>query len=171
MKLNTPVQKFIAGTFLSAAMVFASVPSAEAMQIKDFDRMSLNDQGRYVTVLFGETVKHLWLNGEKKQGDAVLSMFERSSPAEISPGMDELVDIISGLRQMEKDNPSKVPHVEHAMAILMKRHGIAGVSTKDLMQFAKNFEPEDKGYARDAQPGKGPRAALDDPGAPVLARN
>lgn len=41
--------KFVAATFLSAAMLFTS--AAQAMEIRQFDKMAGSDQDRYVGVL------------------------------------------------------------------------------------------------------------------------
>ena len=167
MSVMKKIQGVVAGVFLSAAL-FIAPGYADAMEIQKFDQMSENDQGRYVSVLFGQSVRYFWGQGEKEKGDVVLGLFKRNSPDETSEGMKELVDVLGGLREMERQHPEKVPHVEHAMSIVLRRHGVS-IPFNDFMQFAKDFQPQDESFANNKAPSK-PRAALDDANAPVLAR-
>ncbi len=45
------LNKSLAATFLSAAMLFTS--AAQAMEIREFDKMAVQDQGDYVGLLVG----------------------------------------------------------------------------------------------------------------------
>lgn len=132
----------IFATPVLAASLFFAPHYADAMEIKQFDQMSLNDQRKYFEAVFGESVKFLIRNGRFDESDRVLALFKGKSSGEISDGMHEFLSVLEGLRDLERKNPDKkIPHVEHAMAITLKRHGVV-IAMNDMMQFAKDFRPE-----------------------------
>ena len=168
MSVISKLQGAVAGAFLSASLLFAPAP-ADAMPVKTFDQMSANDQGRYVALLVGESMKFMWDHGARMDIPVVLDLFKASGDGK-SQGIDELLDILRGVRELEQINPEKTHHVEQVMAILLKRHGIKPIPMKDFMQFAKDFQPEDKGFAENKAPSK-PAAAVQGSDEFKLAKN
>lgn len=138
------IQGVIAWYFLSAALFLSGAGAVDAMEIKKFDQMSLNDQARYAQILIGESIKFLFRNGRFDDGEKALALFKGKPSGEIPDGMQEFINVLKELREIEDKNISqRSPHVEHAIAIVLKRHGIV-VAMSDVMQFNKDFQPQDK---------------------------
>ena len=162
------------GTYLAApalaASLFFAPDYAGAMEIKQFDQLSDKDSGKYVEILFGESARYLIRNDRVDESYKLLALFKRKPSGEISDGMREFLELLKELRELERQGlTKKTPHVEHAMAITLKRHGIA-IALNDMMQFAKDFQPQDKGFAEDKAPSK-PSAAVQGSDEFKLAKN
>lgn len=138
------LQGVVAGSFLSAALFLMPAPS-DAMEIKQFNQMSIDDQAHYIEILMGESVKYLWRKGRKEDADAVLALFKRDSSGRISKGHNEFSAAIDGLAELERlEQLKKTPHVEQALAIVLKDHGVV-IPMKDFMLFAQDFRPSSSG--------------------------
>lgn len=134
MSLLKKFQSVMAGPLLSAALLLTPAPP-DAMEIKQFNQLSKSDHDRYYETLLEETVKYLWRQGRKEDGDAVLNLFGRGSS-----GVREFVDTLDGLAKLEQEGQlKKVPHVEHAMFLVLKDHNIK-IPMKDFMQFSQDFK-------------------------------
>jgi hypothetical protein len=81
--------KFLAATFLSAAMLFTGV--AQAMQIQQFDKMADPDQGEYIAELVQGAEKVLTEVGKPDQAAQIHQLFttKKNPGDEISLGMAE----------------------------------------------------------------------------------
>lgn len=135
-----------------AASVFFAPYHADAMEIQQFDQMSLDDRGNYVQALVGGSINFLILNSKFEEGDQFQKLFKRKPSGEISDGMKEFIRVLEEVREIERRGMTKKAlHVEHAFAIVLKRHGIA-ISMGDMMQFAKDFKPQDDRIAGDVTP-------------------
>jgi len=155
MSISKGIQGLMVG-FALAATILATPVSSDAMEIKQFDKMSLKDRGRYVGELMGQSVRYLWAHGKKEAGEKVLDLFRRSNAdkaaGKISPGMQAFADTLNILRAAEKAGKlNATPHAEHAMFVMLKKHGIT-IPPKEIMFFAKDFKPQDKRFANNATP-------------------
>jgi hypothetical protein len=136
MPLTTQFRCFQFTVLCSAALLFAS-GSAVAMEIKQFDQMIDKDRARYVTTLFDESVKYLQIKGREDDAKKVNNLFFDKPPGStVSKGMHEFMEVLQGLHNVNRDKPI---HVEHAMAIMLKRHGVV-IPMNDFMQLTKDFK-------------------------------
>ena len=165
MAMINKIQGILASSFLAAAMFFMP-GQADALEIKQFDKMSTGDQARYTQLLIGQSIQHFWAQGNKEQGDKIMTLFRRSDTKTFSKGMNEYFLTLDALRQEEaKGNLSRVPHVEDAMRMVYLDNGIEKIPKENFMQFAKDFQPQDEGIAKDKnnKAPSGPSASV--PGA------
>lgn len=149
MSLGKIERKLIAGTFVTASLLLVLVAS-DAMPISQFDAMSKDDQARYSNEVFGNSVKMLRQQGRKEEAQKVMDLFDLKPGEKLPQGVHEMLDILAGLRKMPSE---KAYHVEHAMGVMLRRHGVNFTPSdlKELVLIAKDFKPSDKQYAEETR--------------------
>ncbi len=125
--------RIFTGGFLALAMV-ATASIADAMLIKDFDRMSADDQARYVTTLLAGSVGYL---GAQKRDDMARKVIDHFN-ARGSSGMREFLEDLDDIRIAARAT-GKPYEVEHVMLMTMRRVGV-DVPKGIMMELAKDFK-------------------------------
>ena len=138
------LNKSLAATFLSAAMLFSN--AAQAMEIREFDKMAIQDQGDYIQALVDGAQKVL--NGQGHRGLAVKvdQLFTEVHHGDTMPlGMIEFEENLDRARVADARNVIKDPNtrrieVEDAMAVTLKKNGI--VLPQSFFTVASGFKPK-----------------------------
>jgi len=131
--------KYLAATFLSAVMFFAG--AAQAMEIRQFDKMAGDDQIRYVDRL-AQSVE------DATKGELlarVKRFFMPKQPGEDISGMGRFeVNLslarIADLEAVEKNPKARRLEVEDVMYVTLETSGIA--LPKSFRPVASNFQPK-----------------------------
>ena len=137
--------KYLAATFILSALLLTN--AAEAMPIQQYDRMSVNDQADYTSLLVGGAEQVLKDSGRPDQAAQVEKLFTTTVPGDqITVGMGELELNMSVVRQADADNLVKNPNakpmqVEIAMVATLKNNGI--ILPKSFMHVGDSFQPKD----------------------------
>jgi hypothetical protein len=135
------IKKYLASTVLSAALLFTG--AANAMQIPQFDKLAVDDQDTYVTLLAQGAAKGLYDHGDIKGGDKLVQLFNDGSN---TGGGAQFWKYLDEVRIMNKNNAAdpknKEPpyEVEHAVALMLKNNGII-VPVSFLLTINKDFKP------------------------------
>jgi hypothetical protein len=122
------VNKFLAATFLSATMLLTS--AAQAMEIRQFDRMAQDDQAEYVSELIQGAEKVLTDEGRPDLAAQVSQLFATNDPGDkISIGMAEFYlnlarARVADVKRATQDPNAKRLEIEDAMAVTLKKNGI-----------------------------------------------
>ena len=116
--------KYLAATFLSTAMLFTS--GAQAMEIRQFDKMADRDQSDYINVLIDGAEKVLTDEGKPDQAAQVSHLFTTNDPGdEISIGMTEFIRNLAIVRANDAkhaiDHPND-PRLEVEDAMYLTLH-------------------------------------------------
>lgn len=136
--------KFLAATFLSAAMLFTS--AAQAMEIRQFDKMAGSDQDRYVGVLVQGAEQVLINEGRTDLQQKVHQLFSTTLPGDkMTLGQTEFERNLAIVRATDADNVLRNPdvkrfHVEHAMKLTLRKNGIE--LPPSFMTVASDFKPK-----------------------------
>jgi len=131
-------------TFLSAAMLFSS--AAQAMEIRQFDKMAQDDQAQYVSDLIQGAEKVLTDEDKSDLAAQVSHLFTTNAPgAHISIGMAEFMRNLARLRVADVDNAQKNPkdprvEVEDAMFVTLQKNHID--LPDSFFTVAKDFKPK-----------------------------
>jgi len=119
--------KHLAATFLSAAMLFTT--AAQAMEIRQFDKMAERDQAEYVGLLVQSAEQVLIDEGRNDLQQKVHKLFSTTLPGDnMTVGQTEFERNLALLRVADVENAQKNPkdpriEVEDAMvATLHKNH-------------------------------------------------
>ena len=134
----------LAGTVVAAGLLFAS--AAPAMEIRQFDKMAVEDQKEYVGELVAGAQKVLTDSGHADQAEQVGTLFTtKPRDSDISIGMSQLVANlalvrVTDLKRLEADPDAVRLHVEHAMIMTLKHVGI--VLPKSFMHVMDGFKPK-----------------------------
>jgi len=142
--------KFLAATFLSAAMLLTS--AAQAMEIQQFDKMAQDDRAEYVSALIQGAEKVLTDESRSDLAAQVSHLFTTNAPGDkISIGMTEFYLNLAILRVSDTENAQKNPkdprvEVEDAKALTLQKNHIE--LPDSFYTIASNFEP------KHAQPAK-----------------
>jgi hypothetical protein len=140
-------KKYRAGAFLSTALLFSH--PTDAMPIRQFDKMSENNQANYMTWLLKGTESQF--NTEGKQLDLfnLMTVFRHSGGPALAPGFTEFKNNLDAARESNKtnaNNPNKKPlEVEQAFALTLKQNGIL-VSAKELQAAGLGFKPSEPSH-------------------------
>jgi hypothetical protein len=138
------VSKFLAAVFLSAAMFIAG--AAQAMEIRQFDKMAQDDRADYVSALIQGAEKVLTDAGKADQAAQVSHLFTTNDPGDqISIGMTEFERNLALLRLEDAKNAQKNPkdprvEVEDVMAATLKKNHIDLPDA--FFTVASNFKPK-----------------------------
>jgi hypothetical protein len=140
----TGLTKSLVTTFLSAAMLLTG--AAQAMEIRQFDRMADQDQAEYVGLLVQGAERVLADEGKADVVQKVHQLFTTKDPASgLSMGMKQFEMNLAQARIVDADNAlndPKIPRleVEHAMIRSLNQNGI--VLPKTIMTVMKDFKPK-----------------------------
>jgi len=143
--------KYLAATFLSAAMLLTS--AAQAMEIRQFDKMANDDQAEYVGELIQGAEKVLIDEGKPDLAAQVSHLFTTNGPdGKVSIGMGEfMINLarfrVDDLQRVAADPNATRLEVEHAMAITLKQNNIA--LPPSFMTVNSNFKPKHAPPAKD----------------------
>jgi hypothetical protein len=122
------LNKYLAATFLSAAMILPGV--AQAMEIQQFDKMMVQDQRDYVSALIVGAQTVLIKQGKSDDAAKVKKLFtEIPAGAKVSLGLTELdrnLDLarIVDSQRVVKDRNAWHLDVEDVMFVTLKANGI-----------------------------------------------
>jgi len=136
--------KFLAATFLSAAMLFSG--AAQAMEIRQFDKMAVPDQSDYVGLLVQGAEQVLRDEGRADLAAQVDHLFTTTTPGDAHTiGMLEFETNLAVMRATDADNVLKNPdtkrfHVEHAMKMMLRKNGIE--LPPSFLTVNKDFKPK-----------------------------
>jgi hypothetical protein len=138
------LNKSLAATFLLAAMLCTS--AAQAMEIRQFDKMAVQDQGDYIQALVDGAQKVLTDQGHRDLAVKVDQLFTEVHQGDTMPlGMIEFEDNLARARVADARNVIKDPstrriEVEDAMAVTLKKNGI--VLPQSFFTVAGGFKPK-----------------------------
>src|SRR5574337_90377 len=125
----------------------ATASASRAMEIRQFDRMSVQDQGDYITVLIDGAQQVLIDTGHRDLADKVDKLFTEVLPGDqISLGMAEFERNLARARVADLQRVIKDPNarrrleVEDAMAVTLQANGIE--LPDSFFTVAKRFRPQ-----------------------------
>src|ERR1035437_5519305 len=72
-QLTHGLKKYMATSVLAVSMLFAN--AANAMQIPQFDKLAVDDQATYVTLLAKGSANALYAHGDRAGGDKLIQLF------------------------------------------------------------------------------------------------
>ena len=133
--------KKLATGALALSMLFAN--AANAMQIPQFDKLAVDDQDTYSTLLAVGAANGLYAHGDRAGGDKLVQLFNDTSD---NSGEHQFWKYLNDVRIMNKNNAAdpnnKQPpyEVEHAFALMLKNNGII-VPVSFLLTINKDFKP------------------------------
>jgi hypothetical protein len=120
--------KMLATMSLSTVVLFAN--AAQAMEIRQFDKMAVPDQGDYVGLLIAGAERVLNDEGRADLAAKVEHLFTTTEPGDkFTLGMVEFERNLALAREEDAKNVLKKPNsprieVEDAMAVTLKKNGI-----------------------------------------------
>ena len=120
--------RMLAATFLWAAMLVTS--AAQAMEIQQFDKMAVQDQGDYVGLLVGGAEQVLRDEGRADLAAQVDHLFTTTLPGDAHTiGAVEFEKNLARAREadvkrVEKDPNARRLEVEDAMIVTLRKNGI-----------------------------------------------
>lgn len=138
------VKKYLAATFLSVAMLFTS--AAQAMEIRQFDRMADDDQAEYVGELIQGAENVLTDEGRPDLAAQVSHLFTTNpSDSNISIGMNDFMLNLAKARVADAKRAEQNPNarrleIEDAMFVTLKKNNI--VLPDNFFTVASNFKPK-----------------------------
>jgi hypothetical protein len=130
--------------FLSAAMLFTS--AAQAMEIRQFDKMAVKDQGDYIQALIDGAQKVLNNQGQRDLATKVDQLFTEVHQGDTMPlGMIEFENNlalarVADAKRVIKDPNARRLEVEDAMAVTLKKNGIE--LPDSFFTVASGFKPK-----------------------------
>jgi hypothetical protein len=133
-----------AATFLSASLLAASV--AQAMEIRQFDKMAIADQGDYVGLLIGGAEQVLKAEGRADLAAQVEHLFTTTEPGDkFTLGMVEFERNLALAREADAKRVLSDPNaprleVEDAMAVTLRKNRID--LPDSFYTVASNFLPK-----------------------------
>lgn len=138
--------RFLAAAFLAAAMLFTGAV-AQAMEIRQFDKMAQDDRAEYVARwLIQGAEKVLTDEGRPDLAERVGYLFRTNAPdGNISIGMSDFMLTLAKARLADAKRAGQDPNaprleVEHAMIVTLKKNGI--VLPKSFMTVGNGFKPK-----------------------------
>lgn len=138
------LNKFLAATFLSAAMLFTM--GAQAMEIRQFDKMADRDQSDYIGDLIVGAEKVLTDEGRPDLAAQVKHLFTTKNAGDADViGMVEFENNLALLRVADAKNAQKNPNdprveVEDVMALTLRKNHID--LPDSFVTVARNFKPK-----------------------------
>jgi hypothetical protein len=138
------LNKYFAAAFLSAAMLLPGL--AQAMEIQQFDKMALQDQGDYIRVLIDGAQNILINQGKRDDAAKVQKLFtEVPSGNKVALGLTELdrnlhlARVVDSQRAV-KDRNAWHLEVEDVMFVTLKANGIDLPGS--FFTVARDFKPQ-----------------------------
>jgi hypothetical protein len=140
--------KFLAATFLSAAMLFSS--AAQAMEIRQFDKMAIPDQSEYVGLLVQGAEQVLRDEGRADLAAQVDHLFTTTDPGDAHTiGSVEFERNLALARVADAERAAQDPNahrleVEDAMLVTLKKNNIplSQDFIRDFRAINNNFQPK-----------------------------
>ena len=138
------LNKSLAATFLSAAMLFSG--AAQAMEIRQFDKMAIPDQSQYVGLLVQGAEQVLKDEGRADLAAQVDHLFTTTDPGDAHTiGMVEFEKNLARARAFDADRVLRDPNarrleVEDAMIVTMRKNGIE--LPPSFLTVASGFKPK-----------------------------
>jgi hypothetical protein len=129
---------------LSAAVLLSG--AARAMEIWQFDKMAVRDQGDYIQLLVDGAQKVLIDDGHRDLAEQVYQLFTEIPRGDEMPlGMTEFernlaLARVADAENVEKDHNARRLEVEHAMLATLKKNGI--VLPRSFMTVGNGFRPK-----------------------------
>jgi galactokinase len=120
--------KSLAATFLSAAMLFTS--AAQAMEIRQFDKMAIPDQSEYVGLLVQGAEQVLRDEGRADLAAQVDHLFTTTDPGDahtigsVEFELNLALARVADAKRAEKDPNAQRVEVEDAMAVTLQKNHI-----------------------------------------------
>jgi hypothetical protein len=142
------LNKFLAATFLSAAMLFTS--GAQAMDIIQFDQMTNQDRQAFLDSLSRDAETVLEQQGRSADAQKVHQLFNDIRPGDNLPVGDAELELnLANARVRDDEKHIQNPdaprvQVETALISTLRKNGIE-ISTdfiKDLFQLTGTFQPK-----------------------------
>jgi hypothetical protein len=151
------LNKFLAATFLSAAMLFTS--GAQAMDITQFDQMTNQDRQAFLDSLSRDAETVLEQEGRSADAAKVHHLFNDISPGSNLPlGEAELEMNLANQRVRDAEKHIQNPdapriQVETALALTLNAHDIKITPdfVRSLMQLTGTFQPQSPPQTKDAK--------------------
>lgn len=144
-KIGAPVNRFTTSlAIISAALLSFCV--AQAMEIRQFDKMADDDQGEYIADLIQGTEKVLNNAGQRDQSQKLHHLFADIAPKDdASLGMAELTVNLAAVRAAEVSRQARDPKLRHLMVedafnAVAKDHGIP--LPNSYLTVNNNFRPK-----------------------------
>jgi hypothetical protein len=144
-QLTHDLKKYMATSVLAVSMLFAN--AANAMQIPQFDKLAVDDQATYVTLLAKGSANALYAHGDRAGGDKLIQLFNTTGK---TGGGAQFWKYLDEVRIMNKNNAADHPNnkqppyeVEHAFALMLKNNGII-VPVSFLLTINKDFKPSSR---------------------------
>jgi hypothetical protein len=119
------LNKYLATCVLAASMLFAN--AAGAMQIPQFDKMSVNDQNTYLVLLTQGAAKALYDHGDITDGDKLVQLFNDTSNNNGEHQFWTCLDQIRALNASNAADPNnKTPpyEIENAFELMLNKNSI-----------------------------------------------
>jgi hypothetical protein len=141
---RTVTMDTLLAAFLSAAMLFTS--AAQAMEIRQFDKMALQDQNDFIGDLVVGAQKVLIDEGRSDLAAQVQNLFAKMPAGDqISLGLNEFERNLDLLRVADAKNAAARPNdprieVEDAMVVTLKKNNIQ--LPDSFFGVASNFKPK-----------------------------
>jgi len=138
------MKEHVIATFMSAAMIFTS--AAQAMEIRQFDKMAVQDQGAYIGLLVQGAEQVLTDEGRIDLQQKVHHLFSTTLGQDKMPlGLVEFERNLALLRVDDAENAQKNPkdprvEVEDAMAVTLQKNGIK--LPDSFFTVMKDFKPK-----------------------------
>ena len=138
------VNRYLAATFLAAAMLFTG--SLQAMEIRQFDKMAPQDQGEFVGLLVGGAEQVLKDEGRADLAAQVEHLFTTTDPGDAHTiGMVEFernlaLARVFDAKRVEQDPNARRLEVEDAMIVTLRKNGIE--LPPSFLTVASNFKPK-----------------------------
>lgn len=153
-----PFNRFLIAAFVSAAMVLPNI--AQAMEIRQFDKMTNDDQAEYVSELISGAEKVLTDEGLAEQAAKIESLFTTNAPdSNTSIGMSDFMLDLAQARLADAQRALKDPNahrleVEDAMLVMLKRNNIplSQDFIRDFRATNKHFQPKSSPVVPSAPP-------------------
>jgi hypothetical protein len=136
--------KFLAATFLSAAMLLTG--AAQAMEIQQYDKMADQDQNEYVGDLVIGAEKVLTDEGRPDQAEQVRKLFTETKPGDMVPAGVAEFDINLALarvvdaKRIAKNPDARRLEVEDAMIVTLRKNNIE--LPPSFLTVNSNFHPK-----------------------------
>jgi hypothetical protein len=137
-------QNAMAVMFISAALM--STGFAQAMEIRQFDKMADEDKGRFIATLVEGAQKVLMDNSRSEKAAQVERLFNEVLPGDKIPvGLVQLQNNIAIARVADVKRASQNPNarrlaIEDAMAVTLKKNGIE--LPQAFFAVANKFKPK-----------------------------
>src|ERR1035437_4082582 len=135
------IKKYLAGTVLSAALLFTG--EANAMQIPQYDKMAQSDKEDYRVLLVEGAASALDGHGKHEQSQKLIALFldksDNGGSTQLAKNL-QATRIINARNAKDPNNEQPPYEVEHALFLTLKDNGI-NIPVSVLLAIGKDFKP------------------------------